>query len=47
MNEGAALLTGEVTPFAAIFHGIAVVETVGSGGMAIYAAFVCYNAAQY
>jgi RHS repeat-associated protein len=47
MNEGAALLTGEVTPFAAIFHGIAIVEGIGSGGMAIYAAFACYNAAQF
>jgi hypothetical protein len=47
MNEGAALLTGEVTPFAAIFHGIAVVEGIGSGGMAIYAAYVCYDAAQF
>jgi RHS repeat-associated protein len=47
MNEGAALLTGEITPFAAIFHGIAVVEGIGAGGVGIYAAFACYNAAQF
>ena len=47
LNEGAALLTGEITPFAAIFHGIAVVEGIGAGGVGIYAAFACYNAAQF
>jgi hypothetical protein len=34
-------LRQEVSPFSLIFHGIAIVEAIGSGGMAIYAAFVC------
>jgi len=41
LNEVGAALTGEVGPFAAIFHGIALGEGIASGGLAIYAAFVC------
>jgi PAB1-binding protein PBP1 len=47
LNEVGAALTGEVSPFAAIFHGIALVEGIGAGGVGIYAAFACYNAAQF
>jgi hypothetical protein len=41
INEGGAALTGELTPVAAVFHGIAIIETIGAGGMGVYAAFVC------
>jgi hypothetical protein len=47
LNEVGATLSGEVTPFAAIFHGIALVEGIGAGGVGVYAAFACYNAAQF
>jgi len=45
-NEGAAFLTGEATPFAAIFHAIAIGESVAAGGMTIYAGYACYQASQ-
>jgi len=39
LNEGAAWLTG-VTPFSAIFHGIALGEGIAAGSLSIYAGYV-------
>jgi hypothetical protein len=47
LNEVGAGLTGEVTPVAAIFHGIAIGEGIAGGAFGIYAGFVCYQAAQF
>ena len=47
LNEVGAALGGEVTPFAAVFHGIALAEGIGSAGSVVYAAYACYNAAQF
>jgi RHS repeat-associated protein len=41
MNEGGALVTGEVTPVAAIFHTIAVVEGLGAVGLIVYGDVFC------
>ena len=50
LNEIGAGLSLEATPVAAIFHSIAVINGLGSGGsggFAVYAAFACYNAAEF
>ena len=47
LAEGGALITGEVSPFAAGFHIVALVNGIGSGGFAIYAGVACYAASEY
>jgi hypothetical protein len=46
LNEVGAFATGEATPFAMVFHAIAIGEGIAGGAMGIYAGFVCYQAAQ-
>jgi RHS repeat-associated protein len=47
LNEVGAAFTGEVTPVAAIFHGIAIGEGIAGGAFGIYAGFVCFAAAEF
>jgi hypothetical protein len=41
MNEAGAFFTGEVSPAAAIFHGIAILEGLGSAGLIVYGDVFC------
>ena len=43
INWGGAVVTSELPPLGAIFAGIATVESIGTGVMAVYAAYVCFQ----
>ena len=43
MNWGAGIITSELPPVGAIFGSIAAVESIGSGVMAVYTAYVCFQ----
>jgi len=47
LNAGAAVITAPAVVPGLIFGGIAAVEGVGAGLLGIYAAYACYNAAQF
>ncbi len=40
-HEGVAFVLGEASPFAAVFHGLAIAEGVGAGAFGVYAFFIC------